>query len=44
LSQKFNISSPGKHSKLVMELISEIDTPQKEPLVRELVKGLTIAV
>jgi hypothetical protein len=43
LYQKFNISSLDKH-KLAMELMSMMDTRQKEPLMRELVKGSTIIV
>jgi hypothetical protein len=27
-----------------MELVSEMDTPQKAPLMRELVKGLSITI
>jgi hypothetical protein len=42
-SQKFNISSPDKH-KLAMELVCDMDTTQKVPLMRELVKGSTITV
>jgi hypothetical protein len=38
LSHKFNIPSPDK-PKLAMELVSEMDTPQKVPLMIELVKG-----
>jgi hypothetical protein len=38
LSQRFNISPPDK-PKLVMELISDMDAPQKAPLMREIVKG-----
>ncbi len=38
LSQRFNISTPDK-PKLVMELICDMDTPQKAPLMREIVKG-----
>jgi hypothetical protein len=38
LLQKFNISSPDKQ-KLTMELVSEMDTPLKVPLMREVVKG-----
>jgi hypothetical protein len=37
MSQCFNITSPNK-PKLAMELVSEMDTPQKAPLMRELVK------
>jgi hypothetical protein len=43
LSQHFNISSPDK-PKLAMELVSEMDTPQKAPLMRELVKGSSITI
>ena len=43
LAQRFNISSPDK-SRLAMELVSEMATPQKVPLIRELVKGATISV
>jgi len=43
LVQRFNISSPDK-SRLAMELISEMATPEKEPLMRELVKGATISI
>jgi hypothetical protein len=38
LAQRFNISTPDK-PKLVMELICDMDTPQKAPLTREIVKG-----
>ena len=38
LAQRFNISTPDK-PKLVMELICDMDTPQKAPLMREIVKG-----
>jgi hypothetical protein len=41
--QKFNITSSDKH-KLAMELIFVMDTCQKEPLMKELVKGSTIIV
>jgi hypothetical protein len=43
LIQHFNITSPDK-PKLTMELVSEMDTPQKAPLMRELVKGSTITI
>jgi hypothetical protein len=43
LSQLFNIASLDK-PKLVMELVFEMDTPQKAPLMRELVKGSTIFI
>jgi hypothetical protein len=43
LCQRFNISSPDK-PKLAMELVSEMDTPQKAPLMRELVKGSSITI
>jgi hypothetical protein len=43
LSQRFNIPSPDK-PKLAMELVSSMDSRQKEPLMRELVKGSTIIV
>lgn len=43
LSQRFNITSPGK-PKLAMELVCKMDTPQKAPLMRELVKGSTISI
>jgi hypothetical protein len=43
LIQRFNITSPDK-PKLAMELVSEMDTPQKAPLMRELVKGSTISI
>jgi hypothetical protein len=43
LIPRFNITSPDK-PKLVMELVSEMDSPQKAPLVRELVKGSTLAI
>jgi hypothetical protein len=41
--QQFNITSPDKH-KLTIELVSEMDAHQKEPLMRELVKGSTFSV
>jgi hypothetical protein len=37
LAQRFKISTSGK-PKLVMELICDMDTPQKAPLMREIVK------
>jgi hypothetical protein len=40
LSQRFNITSPNK-PKLVMELVCEMDTPQKAPLTSEVMKGPT---
>jgi hypothetical protein len=43
LCQKFDFSSPEKQ-KLAMELVSEMDTPQKAPLMRELVKGSKISI
>jgi hypothetical protein len=43
LSLQFKISSPTK-SRLVMELIYMMATPQKVPLMRELVKGSTLSV
>jgi hypothetical protein len=43
LSQRFNITSSNK-PKLAMELVSEMNTPQKAPLMRELVKGSTMTV
>jgi hypothetical protein len=43
LAQRFNISSPDK-SRLVMELVSEMATPEKVPVIRKLVKGATISV
>jgi hypothetical protein len=43
LSQRFNITSPDK-PKLAMELISEMDTPTKAPLMRKLVNGSTITI
>jgi hypothetical protein len=43
LVQRFNISSPDK-SRLAMELVSEMASPQKVPLMRELVKGATISI
>jgi hypothetical protein len=43
LSQKFNISSPDKQ-KLAMEFVCDLDTPQKVPLMRELVKGSTFVI
>ena len=42
LSHKFNIPSPDK-SRLAMELISEMATPQKAPLMRELVCNMRIS-
>ncbi len=33
-----------RRKKLVMELVSEMDTPQKAPLMRELVKGSTLTI
>ena len=41
--QKFKITSPDKH-KLAMELVCEMDTPQKVPFMRELVKGSTMVI
>ena len=38
LSQQFHISSPDKQ-RLAMELVCDMNTPQKAPLMRELVKG-----
>jgi hypothetical protein len=43
LIQHFNITSPEK-PKLAMELVCEMDTPQKAPLMRKLVKGSTITI
>jgi hypothetical protein len=43
LSQRFNITSPDK-PKLAMELVCEMDTPQKAPLMRELMKGPTLTI
>jgi hypothetical protein len=43
LWQKFDFSSPEKR-KLAMELVSEMDTPQKATLMRELVKGSKISI
>jgi hypothetical protein len=43
LSQRFNITSPDK-PKLAMELVCKMDTPQKVPLMRKLVKGSTISI
>ena len=43
LSQRFNNLSPKK-PKLAMKLVSEMDTPQKAPLMRELVKGRSITI
>ena len=43
LSQQFHISSPDKQ-RLAIELVCDMDTPQKAPLVRELVKGSSFYV
>jgi hypothetical protein len=43
LSQKFNISSPDKFN-LTMELVCDFDTPQRAPLLRELVKGSSLSI
>jgi hypothetical protein len=44
LSQSFNISTSPAKPKLAMELVSEMDTPQKAPLMRKFVKGSTITI
>jgi hypothetical protein len=43
LAERFNISTPEK-TKLAMELVCEMDTPRKVPIMRELVKGSTMFI
>jgi hypothetical protein len=43
LSQKFNITSPDKLN-LTMELVCDMDSPQRAPLLRELVRGSSVSI